>query len=80
MKKKVLLLLFTVVSICCYGQNNTNTGTNAGNSGSDNTSIGYKAGDLVEGAFNTFLGSYSGKSQVNGTYNTFLGAYSGYIT
>lgn len=69
---KVLLLLVVTV----FGQN-TNTGTNAGNSGSNNTSIGYYAGDVVTGSNNSFLGYYAGKLVTSGTSNTFLGSNAG---
>lgn len=67
------------LSVHAFAQRNTNTGSDAGNSGADNTSIGYKSGDLITGAFNTFLGSYSGRIMASSSFsNTFLGAYSGY--
>lgn len=76
--------LYLVISLlyCIFvsGQNNTNLGTNAGNSGGTNTSIGVDAGDVVTGSQNTFLGAGSGVTLTTGSGNTFLGYGTGYFT
>jgi len=72
------LLLFIVVG--GYAQTNTNLGTNAGNSGTENTSIGNVAGDVVTGDYNSFIGSNSGNHNTMGYRNTFLGYASGFST
>lgn len=58
---------------------NTNLGNSAGYSGSYNTSIGYKAGDVVTGLQNTFLGHLAGSKTTNGLNNVFLGSHSGLL-
>lgn len=75
-RKVLLLLLFTPAGICAFAQN-TNLGTNAGNAGSFNTSIGYEAGDVTNATSGTFLGHQAGKAVSTGNYNSFLGSFSG---
>lgn len=57
---------------------NTSYGTGAGNTGSENTSVGYYAGDRVSGYQNSFFGAYTGFNTTSGGGNFFGGAYSGY--
>lgn len=81
MKNLIFYLPLLFVSSCSFGQAlnpNTNYGTNAGNSGSNNTSIGYKAGDVVTSNRNVFVGNESGKSTTSGSSNTFVGHESGW--
>jgi hypothetical protein len=75
--KKILILSLLLTSIYSFGQTNTAVGTNAGGTGSDNSSFGYVAGDVVSGIGNTFIGSNSGKAATSSTRNTFVGYYSG---
>lgn len=70
-----ILLIFGYFGV--FSQN-TNYGTNAGNSGSGNISIGYFAGDVTSGKNNSFLGHYAGANSTRTTFNTFVGAYSGF--
>lgn len=78
--KKICLMLgvlafFTPV---LRARENTNHGTNAGNAGSGNTSIGYYAGDKVTANENVFVGWKSGFINNQGFYNTFIGSQSGF--
>jgi hypothetical protein len=74
---KVLTPLLVLLTQFVIAQN-TNLGTNAGNAGTDNTSIGYLAGDLVTGNSNTFLGSSTAVRNTSGYRNTYLGYASGF--
>jgi hypothetical protein len=58
-------------------QNNTAAGDGAGNSGSDNTSIGQQANDVVTGSGNTSVGSLAGLAITSGGQNTLVGYISG---
>jgi hypothetical protein len=62
-----------------HAQTNTNLGTNSGNGGRDNTSIGYQAGNVVTGNMNSFLGSLAGKVNTSGASNSFFGYAAGYL-
>lgn len=81
MKKN--LFLFSI-SLACFVSamklqaQNTNLGTNAGNLGTSNTSIGYFAGDVVTGSANTFTGAYTGVSNTSAHSNSFFGMEAGY--
>jgi hypothetical protein len=76
--KKILTLPFLLLySIYSFAQTNTATGTNAGGTGSDNSSFGYVAGDVISGTGNTFIGSNSGRAATSSLRNTFVGYYSG---
>ncbi len=66
-----------ISSLLIVNPTNTNLGINAGNSGSSNTSIGYEAGDVVVGNFNTFVGDVAGARTTIGANNVFIGAQSG---
>jgi hypothetical protein len=77
MKKIYLLTLTLFFSVAVHAQN-TNHGTNAGNAGNNNTSIGASAGDVVTGQYNTFLGMYTGRFNTSASKNTFIGALAGY--
>lgn len=78
MKTKILpLITLMLFSVSAFSQN-TNHGTGAGNTGTDNTSIGAYAGDVVTGNYNVFLGHWSGKNNTSGGSNTFLGSSSGF--
>lgn len=78
MKHRLLITcLFTILSFCLTAQN-TNTGTGAGNSGTDNSSFGAYAGDVVTGSFNSFFGKNAGKSNTSGSYGVFMGSNSGF--
>lgn len=74
--KFLLTKVFVLLVVTVFGQN-TNTGTNAGNAGFNNTSIGYYAGDVVTSGNNSFLGYYSGKVVTSGSHNTFFGSNAG---
>jgi hypothetical protein len=78
MKKTFLIAIVMVVLLIKTNAQvgNTNTGTNAGNAGSYNTSTGVSAGDVVTGLNNSFHGYYSGKN-TTGTGNSFFGYQSG---
>jgi trimeric autotransporter adhesin len=76
MKGKFTCLLFMLVSVS-FAQTNTATGTNAGNSGSENSSFGYVAGDVITGTGNTFLGAYAGYVTTSANRNTFVGYAAG---
>jgi len=71
---KNLLISLSISSVCLvsYGQN-TNYGTNAGNSGSYNSAFGYSALDNVTGNSNTASGAYSLFANTKGDKNTALG-------
>ncbi|MFZ6010339.1 MAG: tail fiber domain-containing protein [Bacteroidota bacterium] len=71
------LLIFAHVATVAQ---NTNYGTNAGNAGYYNTSIGYEAGDVTTAASGTFLGHQAGKNVNFGNFNSFVGAFSGLST
>lgn len=75
--KWTLTLIFFLWVTVARSQTNTNLGTNAGNAGSENTSIGYLANDPVTGSFNVSLGSYAGYKLTTGDGNTFLGRAAG---
>lgn len=82
-KMKILLTVLSVV-ICTWGiSQNTNYPTSgagmAGNAGDGNTSIGYQAGDLVTGTYNSFLGHAAGKATTSGGSNSFFGYGSGLV-
>jgi hypothetical protein len=50
------------------------------NSGSDNTFIGYNAGDSnTVGSDNVFIGGSAGSSNTSGSTNTFIGRYVGFM-
>jgi hypothetical protein len=81
MKIKIILVAIqAIIAVGAFAQSNTNLGTSAGNSGSDNTSIGYSAGDVVTGTCNTFVGSSSALAVSSGLRNTFVGFASGRFT
>ncbi|MBL7832865.1 MAG: hypothetical protein JNK18_02880 [Cyclobacteriaceae bacterium] len=73
----------TALLLFCYplfAQNNTYTGTNAGNGssgGAYNATYGYSAGDVVTGDYNSFFGAYAGLANTSGNYNTFIGYRAG---
>jgi hypothetical protein len=70
----ILSFLFLIET---NAQNNTNLGTNAGNAGSENVSVGFVAGDVVSGSFNAFVGSNAGAKNTSGSSNSFFGYESG---
>jgi len=81
--RTIRLLSILIISLLAFANNldaqtNTNLGTDAGNSGSNNTSIGYKAGNVVTGYENTLLGSSAGILQTSGYRNIFIGFAPGY--
>lgn len=79
MKTKDFLLCALLLSSAVSARSqNTNHGTGAGNSGTNNTSIGAYAGDVVTGGSNVFVGYWSGKSNTIGNYNAFVGKNSGF--
>lgn len=72
------LFSLTLLVTCTLAQaQNTTLGTNAGNAGSLNTSVGYSAGDIVTGTGNIFMGHFSGRYVTTGSQNSFVGAFSG---
>ena len=78
--KCILVLIFFLFVTIARSQTNTNLGTNAGNAGGENTSIGYLANDIVTGAYNVSVGSYAGSALTTGTRNTFIGRATGRFT
>jgi hypothetical protein len=81
MKKTLLINFMCIMSVFfAKAQTSTTYGQDAGNTGNDNSSFGYQAGDLVTGGFNSFYGSLSGKFNTSGSNNTFYGYASGYNT
>jgi hypothetical protein len=72
-----LTAMFTSGALVVCAQYNTNLGTNAGNAGRDNTSLGYAANDVTTGNFNTAVGSNAGLKNTTGSSNTFTGYESG---
>lgn len=68
--------LLIITAIAAQAQN-TNLGTNAGNTGSQNTSIGYFAGDVVTGTGNVFLGGNAGLNTGMAHFNSFIGYSAG---
>lgn len=77
---KTLLFAMLILACTCTQAQNTNLGTNAGNGGSLNTSIGYFAGDGVNGTGNIFLGHFAGRYVSVGNQNSFVGSFSGNST
>ncbi|MDL5046817.1 hypothetical protein QQ054_12325 [Oscillatoria amoena NRMC-F 0135] len=67
-------ILFCVFSVSAQ---NVNLGSGAGNSGSNNVSLGTSAGDNVTGSSNVFVGHQSGILVTTGFQNTFLGFRAG---
>lgn len=79
MKQKLCFLVSLMfIGISLYGQNNTDYGTYAGNSGLRNSSFGYYAGDAVTGMENVFFGTYSGRYSTTEDFNASFGYASGY--
>ncbi|PXY46484.1 autotransporter outer membrane beta-barrel domain-containing protein [Flavobacterium hydrophilum] len=78
MKLKLLTLtsLFFINSNIINAQN-TNTGTDAGNAGTNNSAFGYYAGNVVTGNNNSFFGTNSGLNTTSGSNNVFAGYKSG---
>lgn len=76
--KSIVTIFFSLMALSqLLAQANTNLGTNAGNSGNDNTSVGNQAGDAVTGNYNAFFGSFAGKYNTTGTQNSFFGYNAG---
>lgn len=67
MKLKLLALisLFFINSNIITAQN-TNTGTEAGNAGTNNSAFGYYAGNVVTGNNNSFVGYFAGQANTLG--------------
>lgn len=76
--KAIIWSFCLAFSINLIAQTNTTLGTNAGNSGNYNTSVGYNAGDVVTGDANSFFGYLSGKATTSGIYNAMLGSQTGF--
>jgi len=76
-KISLLTFLQVIIFIISAFSQNTNLGSNAGNSGTNNTSIGASAGDVVTGDANTFVGMRAGFTNTTGSNNAALGYYSG---
>jgi len=72
-----LVLIFLLVVTSVRSQTNTNLGINAGNAGSENTSIGYFSNTAVTGTYNVSVGSYTGYVLTTGIRNTFIGRATG---
>jgi hypothetical protein len=75
--KCTFILIFFLFVTIARSQTNTILGTNAGNAGSENTSIGYSANDVVTGTYNVSVGSYAGFVLTSGIRNTFIGRATG---
>lgn len=71
----VILLIYCSLEIRAQ---NYSAPSGAGNSGTDNTSVGSAAGDVVTGSYNSFLGKEAGKANTSANYNSFIGYRSGY--
>lgn len=69
----LLIIAFNRLS----GQSNTSYGTGAGNSGTNNTSIGYYSGNSVTGSNNSQLGHYSAWYLGSGADNVAIGSSAG---
>lgn len=69
-----IALLYAEVA---YSQTNTHLGAYAGNFGSHNTSVGYRAGDKATGSYNAYFGSEAGKSNSTGFQNVSIGQSAG---
>lgn len=83
MKYILLLLLGLTPLFSSHGvAQNTSTGTGAGNSGTNNSSFGAYAGDVVTSYHNVFVGYYAGKKTTGGSNNTgnntFVGGLAGF--
>lgn len=74
---EILYLSILLIGTSVKAQTNTNDGTEAGNAGTNNSSFGYYAGDIITGTNNCFIGYYSGKSATSANENSFLGSSSG---
>ncbi len=73
-----IIYAFVMCMVCLSvvsGQ--TTYGEDAGQTGSQSTFIGFKAGEINTQVNNTFLGHSSGKLNTTGNRNTFLGAFPG---
>jgi hypothetical protein len=79
MKKIYHLIVFSIAlfSIGPVNAQNTNLGGGAGNAGIDNTSIGFRAGDVVTGSGNSFVGYRSGSKVTTSSSNSFFGYRAG---
>ncbi len=77
MKIKILIAAFCWCNFYVKAQN-TNHGTGAGNAGTNNTSIGAYAGDVVTGTNNVFMGWRAGHKTTSQSQNTFIGGASGF--
>lgn len=79
MKRTILTIALQLILCIWMNAQNTNLGTDAGNAGYYNTSVGGLAGDVVTGSANSFFGYGSGSAVTSGGWNTFLGATSGAV-
>jgi len=90
MKNYICLFIFMLTCISGHAQNysqpsgagnsgtdNTSLGTSAGQSGSYNTAVGKQAGNVVTGSNNSFFGKDAGLLTGSGGNNTFLGYQAG---
>lgn len=75
-------LITLMLSYSAFAQTTTNLGQNSGTQGSNNTNVGYYAGNstVTGGNYNSFFGSQAGRLNATGDYNSFFGYYSGYNT
>lgn len=76
MKTFLTLIISFYIVMDAVAQNYA-AGTGAGNAGTDNTSVGTSAGDVITGTANAFFGYHAGKSATTGNYNVIIGQNSG---
>jgi len=72
-------LITMMLSYSAFAQTTTNLGQNSGTLGSNNTNVGYYAGNstVAGGNYNAFFGSLAGRYNTTGDYNSFFGYYAG---
>ena len=77
MKRFNLICALLVLAYVANAQNYS-AGSNAGNAGIQNTSVGIRAGDVVTGNYNSFFGYFSGRFTTSGQYNAIFGNSAAY--
>jgi len=79
MKKLFHTLLLVSLNYYGYSQNNVVYGSGSGNAGTNNTSVGVTAGDVITGNENSFYGYAAGLKTTSSSNNTMIGSVSGYF-
>jgi trimeric autotransporter adhesin len=81
MKSNLHFVFFTFILLFVagnsFGQGNYNAGTYSGTGGSFNVHVGYRAGEISTGTYNSFIGSLAGYVNTTGSFNIFIGTYAG---